>query len=103
MSNYPRTPFWQTSLRRPPQEKLIFGINHEDSHMPESPSTPPDSTFVVRFRREWSAAEPRWRGRVEHVQSGESVAFLDLDEMLSFFRRFGAMANDENHFLRDRS
>lgn len=71
--------------------------------MPESPPAPPDSTFVVRFRREWSAAGPRWRGRVEHVQSGESVAFLDLDEMLDFFHRFGAMANDEEQFVRNRS
>ena len=71
--------------------------------MTESPSTPPDSTFVVRFRREWSAAGPRWRGRIEHVQSGESAAFLNLDEMLRFIRRFGAMANDKEHFWEPRA
>jgi hypothetical protein len=58
-----------------------------------SSSILPDSTFVVRFRREWSAAGPRWPGWVEHVQSGEDTAFLDLDEMLRFIRRFGAMAD----------
>lgn len=71
--------------------------------MPELPSTPPDSIFVVRFQRERSAAGPRWRGRVEHVQSGESVTFLDLDEMLFFFHRFGATANDEKYFPQNQS
>jgi hypothetical protein len=52
------------------------------------------STFVVRFWQEWSAAGPRWRGRIEHVQSGESAAFLDLDGMLEFVRRSGVMADN---------
>jgi len=63
--------------------------------MTESPAVPPISTFVVRFWQEWSVAGPRWRGRIEHVQSGQSAAFLDLDGMLAFFRRFSAMADDE--------
>ena len=60
------------------------------------PPVPPISTFVVRFWQEWSAAGPRWRGRSEHVQSGQSVAFLNLDGMLDFIRRFGAMSDDES-------
>jgi len=63
--------------------------------MAESPPVLPVSTFVVRFWREWSAAGAHWRGRIEHVQSGESAAFLDLNGMLDFVRRFGAMADDE--------
>ena len=63
--------------------------------MAESPPVPPTSTFVVRFWREWSAAGSRWRGRIEHVQSKESATFLDLNGMLDFVRRFGAMADDE--------
>jgi hypothetical protein len=63
--------------------------------MTESPPVPPvSSTFVVRFWKEWSAAGPHWRGRIEHVQSGESAAFLGLDGMLDFIRSFGAMADD---------
>jgi hypothetical protein len=62
--------------------------------MAESSPVPPVSTFVVRFWQEWSAAGPRWRGRIEHVQSEERVAFLGLDGMLDFIRRFGAMADD---------
>jgi hypothetical protein len=47
------------------------------------------ATFVVRFRREPSAGQVRWRGQIEHVQSGQSAAFLDLEAMLRFLRRFG--------------
>jgi hypothetical protein len=60
-----------------------------------TPAPPVTSTFVVRFRREWSAAGTRWRGQIEHVQSGESAMFLDLGQMLEFVRRFVAMADDE--------
>jgi hypothetical protein len=52
------------------------------------------TTFVVRFWRETSAADVRWRGHIEHVQSGQSAAFLDLATMLHFLRRFGFEAED---------
>ena len=64
--------------------------------MTELPPVPPISTFVVRFWQEWSAAGPRWRGRVEHVQSGQSATFMGLEGMLDFIRGFGAMPNDES-------
>jgi len=64
--------------------------------MAESTPRPSVSTFVIRFWREWSAAGLRWRGRIEHVQSGESATFLNLDEMLDFVRRVGVMRGDEN-------
>jgi len=57
---------------------------------------PPVSTFVVRFWQEWSAAGSRWRGRIEHVQSGESAAFLDVDGMLDFVRRVGVMQDGKS-------
>lgn len=63
--------------------------------MAESSSVPPTSTFVVRFWHEWIPTEMRWRGRVEHVQSGESATFLHLDGMLDFIRSFGAMTGNE--------
>ena len=47
------------------------------------------TTFVVRFWREWSGAEARWRGRIEHVQSGQQADFLYLDDMLRFLRQMG--------------
>ena len=57
----------------------------------EPPPTPPIGTFVVRIWHEWSADAPCWRGRIEHLQSGESAAFLDLDGALAFIRRFTAL------------
>jgi hypothetical protein len=62
--------------------------------MAESPSVPPISTFVVRFWREWSVAGSRWRGRIEHVQSGKSATFSDLKGLLHFIRKVGIMANN---------
>ena len=60
------------------------------------PPVPPISTFVVRFWREWSAAGPRWRGRIEHVQSGQSATFLGVEGMLDFVRSLGVMSDDES-------
>jgi hypothetical protein len=57
-----------------------------------NPSTTPPTTgttFVVRFWREWTGVESRWRGRVEHVQSGQQASFLEIEDLLSFFERFG--------------
>jgi hypothetical protein len=62
-----------------------------------SHTTSPSSTmvtFVVRFWREASAGEQRWRGQIEHAQSGEKVAFLELEVMLEFLRRFGIKPGD---------
>lgn len=55
------------------------------------PATPATTTltFVVRFWREWSQGQPRWRGRVEHVESGRQANFLAIEDLLGFFRRFG--------------
>ena len=58
-------------------------------------------TFVVRFWRETSGGELRWRGQIEHAQSGERAAFLELDVMLSFLRRFGVEAGDPRLPARD--
>jgi hypothetical protein len=46
--------------------------------MIETSAVLPVSTFVVRFCREWSTAGLRWRGQVDHVQSGETARFLKL-------------------------
>jgi hypothetical protein len=52
------------------------------------------ATFVVRFWRETSAGELRWRGQIEHVQSGQRAAFLEVDAMLRFLHRFGVDAGE---------
>lgn len=59
--------------------------------MPEH-QDPPQNTFVVRFWWEWhgESSDPArgWRGRVEHVQSGEGTAFRDVCRLLAFIERF---------------
>jgi hypothetical protein len=62
--------------------------------MAEPSGAPPASTFVIRFWREWSAAGSRWRGRIEHVQSGQRADFVKLESILEFVRGLGVMAED---------
>lgn len=47
------------------------------------------STYVVRF----ASIEPEaFRGKVEHVRSGESALFSSAEELLAFFERMNAIA-----------
>jgi hypothetical protein len=69
--------------------------------MAEPSSIPPASTFVIRFWREWSAAGSRWRGRIEHVQSGTSVTCLDLQGILGFIQRYGVMVDGSSDHVGD--
>jgi hypothetical protein len=59
--------------------------------MTEPSSTPSTSTFVIRFWREWSANADRWRGRIEHLQSGQHADFLDLVDVSAFIQGLGVM------------
>ena len=63
--------------------------------MTEQTQVPPASTFVIRFWREWSASGSRWRGHIEHVQSGQRADFVELQGILEFVRAFGVMAEDQ--------
>jgi hypothetical protein len=63
--------------------------------MVEPTGVPPVSTFVIRFWREWSITTPRWRGRIEHVQSGQHADFVELEGIMEFVRAFGVMAKDQ--------
>ena len=45
--------------------------------------------IVVRFWREWSRAEVRWRGRAEHVRRGRQASFLEIGDLLGCFECFG--------------
>lgn len=62
--------------------------------MAEPPREPPQSTFVLRFTRDWSATSCRWRGRIEHVQSGRRADFIGLEGVLQFLRQFGVTVED---------
>ncbi len=60
----------------------------------------PANTFVIRSWRERSVAGPRWRGRIEHIQSGETTIFLDVDATLDFLRRLGIIPDGESQAVR---
>ena len=48
----------------------------------------PLNTFIVRFWQEPGGNEALWHGQVQHVQSGERVAFAKEEALLSFIRRW---------------
>jgi hypothetical protein len=58
-------------------------------------SIPSASTFVIRFWCEWSVSGSRWRGRIEHVQSGQRAEFVELQDILEFVWGFGIMAEGQ--------
>jgi hypothetical protein len=60
----------------------------------KSAYTPLVSTFVVRVWCETSVLAPRWRGRIEHLQTGQGAAFQDLERIAAFIRASGAFADD---------
>ena len=61
--------------------------------------------FVVKLwleRREIEGAYPEWRGRIDHVQSGQRIYFRDLVEIVRFVRTFlegnhGLPSQSEEH------
>ncbi len=46
-------------------------------------------TFVLRFWRETSGEDVRWRGRIEHVRSEKQADFLDINGLVSFLNCYG--------------
>jgi len=56
-------------------------------HPPGSKS----NTFIVRIWLEWSKTAPDWRGQIEHVQSRQKCAFLNLEEMVTFIQGYVSM------------
>jgi hypothetical protein len=62
----------------------------------EHETSPPLSTFIVRFWRELRTDQAHWYGQVQHIQSGERAAFADESALLSFIRRWvGALERGE--------
>ncbi len=52
-------------------------------------------TFIVRLWREAADGTFRWRGRIEHIPSGEHCAFTKMAEMLAFMNRYVLLGCDE--------
>ncbi|HDN78828.1 MAG: hypothetical protein DRI61_07175 [Chloroflexi bacterium] len=61
---------------------------------PKTPTRPPLNTFIIRFWREQGAEGVRWHGQIQHIQSGERIAFTDEEVMLSFIRRWVQTSKD---------
>jgi hypothetical protein len=53
------------------------------------------ATFLLRFWRKNVGRGVRWRGSIEHVPSGEAIAFVDFETMLRFLELFGICASDQ--------
>ncbi len=68
--------------------------------MKQPPTGTTTTTFVVRFWREWSGAESRWRGRIEHVESGQRADFVGVEGLLAFLERFGIGAQAQPGTMR---
>jgi hypothetical protein len=54
------------------------------------------STFVVRIWLEWSESGSCWRGQIEHMQSRQKGAFLNLEEMGGFIQKFVSVPAGRN-------
>ena len=50
--------------------------------------------FVLRIWSEWTASGWRWRGRVEHVDSGLSASFVCPSGVLAFLRGIAGSASE---------
>ena len=56
----------------------------------------PDRAFVVQFGKDTDVAQGPFRGRVEHVVSGQAAHFQRLEELLAFIARVLADLRSES-------
>lgn len=56
----------------------------EPGERPGGPPFPVSQSFVVQFAADTRPAANRYRGRIEHIDSGRSQRFASLDELISF-------------------
>ncbi len=72
---------------------------------------PPQNTFIIRFWREWQSTDTEqfsgWRGRIEHIQSGQGITFYKRQQMLDFIDQmisgFALTKNSEDNEQNDES
>lgn len=72
----------------------LFTLAKQETIVADPSPIPPASTFILRFWREGSPDQVRWRCRVEHVQSGAGSSCLDLESILDFIQELGVMADN---------
>ena len=60
----------------------------------KTPLHTPVGIFVIHLRSDSDVSRQRLIGRVEHVMSGDSEAFVSLGDLLAFIDRHPAEASD---------
>jgi len=60
----------------------------------KTPLHSPAGMFVIHLRSDSDLSRQRLIGRVEHVKSGDSEAFVSLADLLAFMDRHAAEASD---------
>jgi len=60
----------------------------------KTPLHTPAGIFVVHLRSDSDLSRQHLIGRVEHVKSGDSEAFVSLADLLAFMDRHAAEASD---------
>ena len=75
------------TLRAEVQPKRLAHVEKAAMSQPlqKQPSLPVRRAFVVQFRAEAELEQGCFRGRVEHVLSGQVTKFSSVEELLAFF------------------
>jgi rhodanese-related sulfurtransferase len=60
----------------------------------KTPLHTPAGIFVIHLRSDSDLSREHLIGRVEHVMSGDSEAFVSLDGLLAFMNRYAAETLD---------
>jgi hypothetical protein len=89
----------KASRARQIRDRTCHEPTEEDLMNRPSAGTSATTTFIVRFWREWTGTESRWRGRIEHVQQHSfpsiRVDFVRIGGRLSItLRRTLALSKD---------
>lgn len=60
----------------------------------EAPHLPRQRAFVVQFEGQMEVSQKRFRGRAEHIVSGQIVRFGSQKELLYFFQQVLQVQDD---------
>jgi hypothetical protein len=63
------------------------------------PALPTNRAFVVQFRVGPTGEPSAWKGRVEHVVSGQATRFRSVEELLAFMSRVLTDVQEESASL----
>ena len=67
--------------------------------MSQTRPPPGSNIIIIKIWRDYFPNKTRWRGKIEHHQSGKSTSFLRLDEIPGFIRSLGLMMERDTEDL----